>query len=124
MSDLPTYTGGCHCGRVRYQVRVDLSQPVIACNCSICSRSGYLLTFVPAGEFKLLSGDDVLTDYLFGHKRIHHLFCAVCGVRSFARGVGPGGAETAAINVRCLDDVDLSPLAVTKFDGKSLPRPD
>ena len=125
MSDeLPLYSGGCHCGRVRYQVRVDLAKPVIACNCSICSRSGYLLTFVPADQFTLLSGEDVLTDYVFNHKRIHHLFCKVCGVRSFGRGARPDGSELRAINVRCLDEVDLDPLAVRKVDGKSLPRVD
>ena len=124
MSELSTYSGGCHCGKVRYRVNIDLSKPVLACNCSICSRSGYLLTFVPAGEFTLLSGEEVLTDYVFGHKRIHHLFCSVCGVRSFGRGTMRDGTEMRAINVRCLDDVDVDPLPVKKVDGKSLPRPD
>lgn len=124
MSELSTYSGGCHCGKVRYRVNIDLSKPVLACNCSICSRSGYLLTFVPAGEFTLLSGEEVLTDYVFGHKRIHHLFCSACGVRSFGRGTMRDGSEMRAINVRCLDDIDVEPLAVKKVDGKSLPRPD
>ena len=79
---------------------------------------------MPADQFTLLSGDDVLTDYLFGHKRIHHLFCSVCGVRSFARGTGPDGSEVRAINVRCLAEVDVEPLPIKKFDGKSIPRPD
>ena len=124
MSELPLYNGSCHCGAVRYHVRVDLSKPVLACNCSICSRSGYLLTFVPTADFTLVSGEDALTDYVFGHKRIHHLFCKVCGVRSFGRGTGRDGTEMRAINVRCLENVDLDPLPIKKVDGRSLSRPD
>jgi hypothetical protein len=90
------------------------------CNCSICSKTGTLLTFTPADQFKLLSGDDALADYQFGKKRIHHLFCQSCGIRSFARGTGPDGAEMRAINVRCLDGVDIGALALTPFDGKSM----
>ena len=115
-----TYTGGCQCGKVRYQVEVDLEKPVISCNCSMCGRSGTLLTFVPASEFTLLSGEDALTDYRFNKHAIHHLFCSVCGIKSFARGTGPGGKEMAAINVRCLDGVDPGALQVKSFDGRSV----
>jgi|SRR5581483_3384889 len=117
-SGAKTYAGGCHCGKVRYQVTLDLSHPVISCNCSMCGRAGTLLTFVPAGQFKLLSGEDSLTDYVFNHHVIHHLFCKVCGIKSFARGSGKDG-PTVAINARCLDDVDLGKLNVKPFDGKS-----
>lgn len=123
MPDLPLYTGSCHCGRVRYQVRADLSKPVIACNCSICSRSGHLLAFVPATDFTLLTSEDALTDYVFGPKRIHHLFCKTCGVRSFAKGAMPDGTEMRAINVRCLEEVDVDPLPIHRYDGKSIPLP-
>jgi len=112
------HQGGCHCGAVRYRVDIDLTKPVIQCNCSICSRTGTLLSFVPAGSFTLERGEDCLTDYQFGKKNIHHLFCKVCGVRSFARGQGPAG-PMAAINTRCLDDFDLARLEVRNFDGKS-----
>ncbi len=88
MSEPTTHTGGCHCGKVRYEAKVDLGAPVIACNCSMCGRTGTLLSFVPATQFKLLSGEDSLTDYQFNKKAIHHLFCKVCGVKSFARGTG------------------------------------
>ncbi len=114
-----TYRGCCHCGAVRYTVEIDLGKPVTQCNCSICSRTGTLLSFVPASAFKLEQGEDVLTDYQFGRKNIHHLFCRICGVRSFARGQGPKG-PMAAINARCLDDVDPSKLPVQFFDGKRL----
>jgi hypothetical protein len=118
-SQIKTYTGGCHCEKVRFEVKLDLSQ-VIGCNCSICSKTGALLAFVPADQFTLLSGEDVLSDYQFGKKRIHQLFCSHCGVRSFARGTAPDGREMRAINVRCLDDVDINTLTITPFNGKSL----
>lgn len=120
MADNKLYKGACHCGTVRYEVEADLSTPVIACNCSICQKSGTLLTFVPANRFRLLSGQDHLTDYQFGKKVIHHLFCDTCGVRSFARGSAPNGHEMIAVNVRCLDDVDPEALKVKQYDGKSL----
>jgi hypothetical protein len=114
-----TYEGGCHCGAVRYEVTADLDK-VIACNCSICTKRGLLLTFTPASQFTLLSGQDGLTDYLFNKKVIHHLFCATCGVESFARGIGPDGSEMIAVNVRCLDGVDVSSLKPKPFDGKNM----
>jgi hypothetical protein len=119
MSEAKSYAGGCHCGKVRYQVKLDLSKPVISCNCSICGRTGSLLTFVPTSDFTLQSGEDSLTDYLFNKHLIHHVFCKVCGIKSFARGKRPDGAEMVAINTRCLDDVDLSTLTINEFDGKS-----
>ncbi|WP_119461049.1 GFA family protein [Rhodospirillaceae bacterium SYSU D60014] len=119
MPDSKTYRGGCHCGAVRYEATTDLKQ-VISCNCSICRKRGLLLTFVGAEQFALLSGQENLVDYQFGRKTIHHLFCSACGVESFARGTAPNGAEMAAINVRCLDDVDIAALTPIPFDGKDL----
>jgi hypothetical protein len=116
---MKTYSGGCHCGKVRYEVETELAH-VLSCNCSICTKRGSLLTFVPPQRFKLLSGGDTLTDYQFASKNIHHLFCPDCGVQSFARGTAPDGSPMVAVNVRCLDDVDLSSLTLTPFDGKSL----
>jgi hypothetical protein len=113
-----TYGGGCQCGAVRYQVSMELGQ-VIACNCSRCGKLGSLLAFAPASEFKLLSGEDALTDFQFNKHVIHHLFCKKCGIESFARGSGPDGSEMAAINVRCLDDVDVGSLKIMQFDGRS-----
>jgi hypothetical protein len=117
MANPQKYTGGCHCGKVRYEVSLDLGN-VISCNCSICAKKGTLLTFTKADEFKLLQGDQDLTDYQFNTKNIHHTFCSTCGVTSFARGNGPDGTPMAAINARCLDDVDLNALNVTPVDGK------
>jgi hypothetical protein len=119
MSEAKTYTGGCHCGRVRYEVTLDLAEPAITCNCSMCGRSGTMLRFVPFSAFKLLSGADELTDYRFNTQVINHQFCRVCGIKSFASGKGPDGADTRAINVRCLDGVDLATIETRQFDGKS-----
>ncbi len=111
------HTGGCHCGKVRYEVETDLGS-VITCNCSHCGKKGLLLAFVPESQFTLLSGEDRLTGYRFNKKIIRHLFCKECGVQSFSRGAGPHG-PTVALNVRCLDDVDLDALTLTKYDGKN-----
>lgn len=118
MSTTKTYSGGCQCGAVRYHVELDLSQPVISCNCSMCGRSGTLLSFVPAARFTLESGEESLTNYQFNHHIIQHLFCKVCGIKSFARGKSPDGSDTVAVNTRCLNDVDLKTLSVQEFDGK------
>ena len=112
------HTGGCHCGRVRYEVEADIDE-VMSCNCSMCQKRGTLLTFVPEQQFTLLSGGDDLTDYQFNKKIIHHLFCSTCGIGSFARGVAPDGSEMVAVNVRCLEDVDPASLPVKSVDGRS-----
>ncbi len=120
MADERPYEGGCHCGAVRYRVTMALDG-AITCNCSICQKSGTMLAFAPESRFELLSGADALADYQFGKKRIHHLFCSRCGVRSFSRGAMPDGTPTVAINVRCLEDVDVASLPVHAYDGKSAP---
>lgn len=119
MSEAKTHTGSCHCGKVRFEVTLDLAEPAITCNCSMCGRSGTALRFVPANQFKLLSGAEVLTDYRFNTKSINHQFCSVCGIKPFACGTAPGGVETRAINVRCLDDVDVTNVPTKHVDGKS-----
>lgn len=113
------YTGSCHCGRVRYEVEVVL-EGAISCNCSMCSRTGAVMVFVPAEQFRLRSGEDALSDYQFNKKVIHHLFCSTCGVRSFSRGTGPGGKPMCAVNVRCLEGVDVDALKIQRFDGRSV----
>ena len=119
MADVNTYTGSCHCGKVRFEASTDL-KTVMQCNCSICSRAGYLLTFVAPEQFKLLEGEGALKDYQFNKKNIHHVFCSNCGVRGFGRGTGPGGKQMYAVNVRCLEGVDIGGLKITPVDGKSL----
>ena len=110
--------GGCHCGRVRYAV-AGAFDSAISCNCSICSKKGTLLAFVPTESFRLEKGEEALTDYQFNKHVIHHLFCSSCGVTSFARGQKPDGTKMIAVNVRCLDDVDLSAVKRVFVDGRS-----
>lgn len=110
------YTGGCQCGAVSYEVDIDLDNTVI-CNCSRCRRLGSILAFTPLAKFKLRKGDDSLTEYRFNKQIISHLFCKICGIQSFARGTGPDGSKIAAVNVRCLDDVDATKLSPHFYNG-------
>jgi hypothetical protein len=119
MTDAKNYSGGCHCGQVRFDVTADLGK-VYSCNCSICSKRGALWAFVPPESFALRAEAEALADYQFNKKVIHHLFCGRCGVGSFSRGIAPSGKEMVALNVRCLDGVDLSALTPTPVDGKKL----
>jgi hypothetical protein len=105
-----TYRGSCHCGAVQYEAALDLAQGTFRCNCSICTKTRAWLAGVPASDFRLLSADDALRDYQFGNKRLHHPFCATCGVRSFSRGTGPKGEPMVAVRVNCLDGVDSAEL--------------
>jgi hypothetical protein len=120
MGDTKTYAGSCHCGAVRCEVTMAPPEKVFACNCSICSRSGWLLAFVPEDGFRLVQGEGELTDYQFGKKHIHHFFCRTCGVRPFSRGVDKDGKTAIAVNARCLADLDATALPVHSFDGASL----
>ena len=116
---METKAGGCHCKAVRYEVTLDTAQPVIECNCSHCLPKGFLLTFVPKSAVTILSGEDVLTEYLFNTKKIQHLFCSTCGIQSFGFGIGPDGVETCAVNMRTLDDINLESLTRIPYDGKN-----
>jgi hypothetical protein len=120
MLEARRYEGGCHCGHVRYAVTTALT-PVISCNCSICSKRSSLLTFVPEDQFEHIKANDAdLTEYRFNKHVIRHLFCPVCGIHSYGKGTGPDGKPMVAINVRCLDDVDVKALEITEFDGRSI----
>jgi hypothetical protein len=115
-----TYSGGCQCGKVRYEVQMEIGE-VLACNCSRCGRLGSLLAFAPAAQFKLLSGDADLTKFEFNRHMIQHQFCSTCGIQSFAMGTHPKfGTKLAAINVRCVDGLDVDTLNVKKVDGRRL----
>ena len=115
-----TYQGSCHCGAVKFQVRMARPEKAYACNCSICARAGWLLAFVEGDAFKLMDGAASLTDYQFGKKHLHHTFCKVCGVRPFSRGRDKQGNPTVAVNLRCLEGLAASKLPVHEFDGASL----
>jgi hypothetical protein len=113
------YTGGCQCGKVRYEVQAEIDK-VISCNCSRCQKLGSLLAAADRADFKLLSGEGAITEYQFNKKVIHHPFCATCGIQSYAYGKGPGSKDMVMLNVRCLDGVDPETFAVMKFDGRNM----
>ena len=105
MSDVrQTFEGGCHCGRVRFRVTADLSR-VTYCNCSMCSKKGFLHLIVQPEEFELLSGKDALTTYRFNTGVAQHTFCSTCGIHPFY--VPRSDPDKIDVNVRCLDGVDL-----------------
>jgi hypothetical protein len=104
---------------VRFTVDAEF-ESAIECNCSHCAMQGALLVFVPKERFTLTAGEEKLRDYRFNKKVIAHLFCTECGIEPFGRGTGPDGTEMVAINVRCLDDIDLGAIARTPFDGKKM----
>ena len=116
MTDM--HTGSCHCGAVRYEVETDLAS-VLSCNCSICTKHGFLWSFVPEAQFTLRSGERNLSEYQFHRHVVRHLFCKTCGVESFARGKMPDGSDVVALNVRCLEGLDLAALTLTPVDGRS-----
>jgi hypothetical protein len=109
------YEGGCHCARVRFVVHGDLAT-VTVCNCSICTKKGYIHLIVPPADFELVSGEPELTTYEFNTKIAKHRFCRVCGMHPFY--VPRSDPDKIDVNVRCLDDVDLSQLRPSLFDGK------
>ena len=120
MADVKTYTGGCHCGAVRFEVDAAIEQG-IACNCSMCRRRGWLLGFTAADHFRLASGGDNLAEYRFNKHAIAHLFCKTCGVAAFSRGEQPKtGQDMVALNLRCLDGLDIEAVPVRHVDGASL----
>lgn len=119
MGDRQTYAGSCHCGAVRFEVETDLSG-LGDCNCSMCSRLGWVMQSVPEADFRLLSGADRLTTYRFNTEAIAHEFCAICGIESFARGANGEGQRFVTINTACLAGVpDIARANVKHWDGRS-----
>jgi hypothetical protein len=114
------HTGGCHCGRVRFEVFAPANIRVSECNCSICSRSGYLHLIVPADRFTLLSGREVLTTYSFNTGTAKHLFCSICGIKSFY--VPRSHPDGFSVNARCLDPGTVESMAVEPFNGREWER--
>ncbi|AZZ36376.1 hypothetical protein CIK05_06080 [Bdellovibrio sp. qaytius] len=115
---MQSYKGSCHCKNVQYEVQMSL-EGAFECNCSICSKKGTVLAMATPQNFKLISGAEAQTNYQFYKKAIHHTFCKTCGVTSFVKGSDPAGNEMIAINVRCLDGVDIKSMKLGYVDGKS-----
>ncbi|WP_322402567.1 GFA family protein [Massilia luteola] len=111
------YQGSCHCGRVAYEVEGDI-QGALACNCSMCLRKGSLLWFVPRAQFRLRTPEDAAATYTFNKHVIKHRFCPDCGIHPYAEGTDSKGNATAAINLRCIDGLDLAAIPVREFNGR------
>ena len=118
---IKTHSGSCHCGAVRFEAELDLASGSARCNCSICSKSRAWNIAVKPDAFRLVSGEEALTDYQFGSYSIHNLFCRNCGIRPFGRGhVEEIGGDFVAINVACLENVspeELEAVPITYADG-------
>lgn len=112
------HSGSCHCGKITFQVEGDFAE-AMECNCSHCSRKGYLLWFVPRDKVAVTSPTGNLSTYHFNKHAIDHHFCPDCGCAPFGFGTAPDGTATAAINVRCLEGVELSEVKRVPVDGRS-----
>ena len=112
------YKGSCHCGNVSFEVEGEIGQ-ALSCNCSMCRRRGSLLWFVPRQEFYLLSAEAAANTYMFNKHVIKHRFCATCGIHTYGEGVDPKGNAMAAVNIRCIENIDLESIPVKHYDGRS-----
>lgn len=114
-----TYSGSCHCGRITYTVEAEM-QEATECNCSICQRRGYLLWFLPRSALHLKTPESAMKHYTFNTHRIRHFFCPECGTGTFGLGKDGKGNEMVAVNVRCLEGLDLASVKRKLFDGRAL----
>lgn len=114
-SEKVLHSGGCHCGAVRFEIRAPSSIDAVECNCSICIKSAFLHLIVEAEDFTLLQGEDSLTSYAFNTKTAKHLFCKVCGVKSYY--VPRSHPSGYTVNVYCLDDGSLRNVRTQDFNG-------
>jgi len=111
------HTGGCHCGRVRFEVMAPANLEVDQCNCSICSKSGYLHLIVPSSRFTLLRGEDELICYTFNTGAARHYFCRHCGIKSYY--VPRSNPDGFSVNARCLDIGSVASMSIKPFDGQN-----
>lgn len=111
------HKGSCHCGRVTFEVEGEIKS-ALACNCSMCSRKGSLLWFVPRDKLRLLSAEDATSTYTFNKHVIQHRFCPVCGIHPYGEAADPKGNRMAAVNIRCLEGVDIEKVPVQHFNGR------
>lgn len=117
---LKTYTGSCHCGVLKFEADLDLTQSTFRCNCSICKRTRFWAAVTKEDGFRIISGENELTKYTFNSYKNHHYFCKHCGVRAFGVGNDTPRGKMYGVNVGCLDqltDKELSELPITYVDG-------
>lgn len=119
---MKTYHGSCHCGAVKFEADIDLTQSTYRCNCSICRRTRFWSAVAKPESFRLLSGEAELTQYLFNTRKNQHYFCRHCGVRAFGVGTETPIGKMYGVNVMCLEDVsdeELSKTPITYVDGRA-----
>jgi hypothetical protein len=109
------HRGGCHCGAVTFEVLVPDEIELVDCNCSMCGKTGFQHLIVPKNRFRLLTGENKLTNYQFNTRTAKHLFCSVCGIKSFY--VPRSHPDGYSVNFRCLDAKEFRAVRVTPFDG-------
>ncbi|HSC67366.1 MAG TPA: GFA family protein [Cellvibrio sp.] len=112
------YHGSCHCGNIKFEVEGNIDS-AISCNCSICQRKGLLLSFFPADQFTLLSSGENVGSYTFNKHVIRHKFCQVCGVSPYSEGRDPEGNQMVAVNIRCLENVELEKIPLHPVNGRA-----
>ncbi len=115
-----TVQGGCHCGAVRFEADVPCAVRLLACNCSMCAKTGFLHMIVPHGDFRLLSGGEKLSSYRFGTGAAEHLFCNICGIRSFYQ--PRSHPDSWSVDFRCLDQGHDIIAETEAFDGRNWER--
>jgi hypothetical protein len=112
------YKGSCHCGRIAFEVEGEIKE-AMACNCSMCQRKGILMWFVPREQLRLLTPDEAANTYTFNKHVIKHRFCPTCGIHPYGEALDAKGNRMAAINIRCLEGLDIASVPVQNFDGRS-----
>ena len=111
-----SYDGGCHCGRLRFRATLDLDASV-TCNCSMCTKKGFIHAIIAPEKFELISGREELMTYTFNTGTAKHTFCRHCGIHAFY--TPRSDPDKIDVNARCLDGVDLSSIAIKQFDGRN-----
>ena len=111
-----THKGGCHCGRVQFEVEATADIEAIECNCSVCSKSGFLHLIVAKDRFRLICGQEALSSYTFNTGVARHLFCKICGIKSFY--VPRSHPDGYSVNVRCLEPGTVRDIEIRSFDGR------
>ncbi|MDR2336335.1 GFA family protein [Diaphorobacter ruginosibacter] len=115
------YQASCHCGRNVFEFDGELKE-ALACNCSMCQRRGSLLAFVPRTALHLKTPEEASKVYTFHKHAIRHHFCPECGIHLYGEARHPKTGEAmAAVNIRCVEGLDLHTVPVREFDGRSLP---
>jgi hypothetical protein len=119
---LETYTAGCHCGAVRFEVDLDLGNGTGKCNCTFCAKARLWTVKSKPENFRLLCDEAEMVDYQLTNHVAHHLFCRRCGIRPYEWVDIPNmtGEKYVNINVACLDCVDIDALLaapISYYDG-------